>query len=95
MAVPRPTREVAGTRVPKRGEYQPSIGSTSARWMVQASRVRKQKPPLSMIWPNLPGKRRTRSVEFDHDVRAEVPRQPQWNSRSDVDGVDDYELAPG
>ena len=38
MAVPLPTREVAGIRVPKRGEYQPSMGSTTARWMVQESR---------------------------------------------------------
>ena len=34
-AIPRPTNEVAGTRLPKRGEYQPAIGSTSARWTVQ------------------------------------------------------------
>jgi len=26
--IPRPTRHVAGTRAPNRGEYQPAIGST-------------------------------------------------------------------
>jgi hypothetical protein len=45
--MPRPTREVAGTRTPNRGAYQPSIGSTVALWELQVS------PSGSKIVPRL------------------------------------------
>ena len=71
-AIPFPTREAAGTREPKRGEYQPSIGVTSARWEVHVSaRGSISVPAVALRLRSTKALRKLRTAQ--QDVGTEVP----------------------